>query len=159
MLPASNMKIVTAVTALAALGPEARFTTRVRAGATPADIVLEGGGDPLLSTKDLRKLADATAAALPAGAPVVVHVDDDLFPDTGRAPGLDALVHPVRRRPPSSRWPACATTAPTPAPTPRVFAKRLQRRAFPRPSARTPTPARAPSSPSPRATPSTRPCA
>ena len=31
MRPASNMKIVTAVTALAALGPEARFTTRVRA--------------------------------------------------------------------------------------------------------------------------------
>jgi D-alanyl-D-alanine carboxypeptidase/D-alanyl-D-alanine-endopeptidase (penicillin-binding protein 4) len=87
MRPASNMKIVTAVTALAALGPDARFTTRVRAGATPADIVLEGGGDPLLSTKELRKLADATAAVLPAGAPVVVHVDDDLFPDTARGPG------------------------------------------------------------------------
>ena len=87
MLPASNMKIVTAVTALAALGPQARFTTRVRAGATPADIVLEGGGDPLLSTTELRKLANKTARALPAGTPVVVHVDDDLFPDTNRAPG------------------------------------------------------------------------
>jgi D-alanyl-D-alanine carboxypeptidase len=67
MRPASNMKIVTAVTTLAALGPQARFTTRVRAGATPTDIVLEGGGDPLLSTKDLRKLANATAKVLPAG--------------------------------------------------------------------------------------------
>lgn len=87
MRPASNMKIVTAVTALAALGPDTRFVTRVRAGATPTDIVLEGGGDPLLSTKDLRRLATRTAKALPAGVPVVVHVDDDLFPDTPKAPG------------------------------------------------------------------------
>jgi serine-type D-Ala-D-Ala carboxypeptidase/endopeptidase (penicillin-binding protein 4) len=87
MLPASNMKIVTAVTTLATLGGQARFTTRVRAGATPADIVLEGGGDPLLSSTELRRLAKATAKTLPAGMPVVVHVDDDYFPDTGRAPG------------------------------------------------------------------------
>ena len=91
MLPASNMKIVTAVTALAALGTETRFTTRVRAGATPTDLVLEGGGDPLLSTRDLQKLANRTAAALaatvPVGTPMAVHVDDDLFPDTKRARG------------------------------------------------------------------------
>ncbi len=95
--PASNMKIVTAVTTLAALGPQARFTTRVRAGATPADIVLEGGGDPLLSTKDLRKLANATAKVLPAGTPVVVHVDDDLLPRHRPGTRLDPLVHPLRR--------------------------------------------------------------
>jgi D-alanyl-D-alanine carboxypeptidase/D-alanyl-D-alanine-endopeptidase (penicillin-binding protein 4) len=87
MLPASNMKIVTAVTTLAALGPDKLFTTKVRAGATPSDIVLEGGGDPLLSTKDLQRLANQVARALPTGAPLVVHVDDDLFPDTSRAPG------------------------------------------------------------------------
>jgi len=92
MLPASNMKIVTAVTSLTALGPDSRFVTRMRAGATPTDVVLEGGGDPLLSTADLRRLATRTAAALATagvapGTPLTLHVDDDLFPDTGRAPG------------------------------------------------------------------------
>jgi serine-type D-Ala-D-Ala carboxypeptidase/endopeptidase (penicillin-binding protein 4) len=90
MLPASNMKIVTAVTALSTLGAQARFTTRVRAGATPSDIVLEGGGDPLLSTADLQRLARRTARAIPHDVPVTVHVDTDRFPDTGRAPGWPA---------------------------------------------------------------------
>ena len=87
MLPASNMKIVTAVAALATLGADARLRTTVRQGATAADVVLEGGGDPLLTTTELRKLANRTAKALPAGTPVVVHVDDDLFPRTGKARG------------------------------------------------------------------------
>ncbi len=91
MLPASNMKIVTAVTALAAMGPDTRFTTRVRAGATPGEVILEGGGDPLLSTRELKRLARDTAATLvatvPPGSPLVVRVDDDLFADDGREPG------------------------------------------------------------------------
>ncbi len=87
MLPASNMKIVTAVTTLAALGPDAQLTTRVRTGATPADVVLQGGGDPLLSSADLRHLANLTAQTVPPGTALVVHVDDDLFPDTKRARG------------------------------------------------------------------------
>jgi serine-type D-Ala-D-Ala carboxypeptidase/endopeptidase (penicillin-binding protein 4) len=90
MLPASNMKLVTAVTALTALGGQATFSTRVRAGATPADLVLEGGGDPLLSTSDLQRLARRTARAIPHDVPVTVHVDTDLFPATGRAPGWPA---------------------------------------------------------------------
>ena len=104
----------------------------MRAGATPTDIVLEGGGDPLLSTKDLRKLANATAAVLPAGTPVVVHVDDDLFPDTGRAPGWTRSYIPsvavVRRgaRAPLGLQPR------TPAPTrSRSSRKRLQRKGIP----------------------------
>lgn len=87
MLPASNMKIVTAVTSLAALGADRRFTTRVRAGAAPGEVILEGGGDPLLSTKELQQLARQTAASLPPGTPVTVLVDDELFPSDGRAPG------------------------------------------------------------------------
>ncbi|MBI1352536.1 MAG: D-alanyl-D-alanine carboxypeptidase/D-alanyl-D-alanine-endopeptidase [Actinomycetales bacterium] len=87
MLPASNMKIVTAFNALGALGPDTRFVTRVRAGATPGELILEGGGEPLLSTRDLRRLANKSARTLPAGTPITVHVDDDLFQDTGRAPG------------------------------------------------------------------------
>ena len=160
MLPASNMKIVTAVTTLAALGPQARFTTRVRAGATPTDIVLEGGGDPLLSTKDLRKLANATAKVLPAGTPVVVHVDDDLLPRHRSGTRLDPLVHPLRRV--VGRGPRTALgLQPRPQQRMRRRSSRsgCSARAFPPPSARTPTLGRARSSPSPRATPWTRPCA
>lgn len=87
MLPASNMKIVTAVTALATMGPDTRFTTKVRAGAAPGEVILEGGGDPLLTTKELRKLANATAKVLDPSTPVVVRVDDDLFVDEGREGG------------------------------------------------------------------------
>jgi D-alanyl-D-alanine carboxypeptidase/D-alanyl-D-alanine-endopeptidase (penicillin-binding protein 4) len=131
MRPASNMKIVTAVTALAALGPDTRFVTRVRAGATPSDIVLEGGGDPLLSTTDLRKLANRTAKALPAGVPVVVHVDDDLFPDTGRGPGwtgsyipsVAASVEALARVWDYSRDPSANAAA--------VFVKRLNAKGVP----------------------------
>lgn len=131
MLPASNMKIITAVTSLAALGSGARFTTRVRAGATPNDIVLEGGGDPLLTTRDLRRLANATAAVLPAGTPLTVHVDDDLFPDTRRAPGwtrsyipsVAASVEALARLWDYSADPSANAVA--------VFAKRLQKKGFP----------------------------
>jgi D-alanyl-D-alanine carboxypeptidase/D-alanyl-D-alanine-endopeptidase (penicillin-binding protein 4) len=94
LLTASNMKIVTAVSALATMPPETRFTTKVRAGAAPADLVLQGGGDPLLSTKDLQKLAKQVATTLPAGTAVTVHVDDSLFPTTGRARGWPAQYIP-----------------------------------------------------------------
>jgi D-alanyl-D-alanine carboxypeptidase/D-alanyl-D-alanine-endopeptidase (penicillin-binding protein 4) len=91
MIPASNMKVVTAVTALAALGADRTLATRVRQGPTPTEIVLEGGGDPLLSTADLQAMAGTVAAALaaslPAGDPVVVRVDEDLFPPASRGPG------------------------------------------------------------------------
>ena len=136
LLPASNMKIVTAVTALAALGPDTRFVTRMRAGATPADVVLEGGGDPLLTTTDLRKLANRTAAALTAagiapGTPLTLHVDDDLFPDTGRAPGwtrsyipsVAASVEALARVWDYSRDPSANAAA--------VVAKRLTAKGYP----------------------------
>jgi D-alanyl-D-alanine carboxypeptidase/D-alanyl-D-alanine-endopeptidase (penicillin-binding protein 4) len=78
---ASTTKILTAVGVLHTLGPEHRFTTSVRTGATPDEIVLVAGGDPLLSSAELRELAASTAAALgftspdpdptPSGAPSV----------------------------------------------------------------------------------------
>lgn len=130
MIPASNMKIVTAVTALATMGPDARFTTKVRAGAAPGEIVLEGGGDPLLSTKELRKLAVATAATLPTGQPVTLRVDEDLFVDTGRErgwttgyiPSVDASVQPLARIWDYSRDPGANAA--------QVFAKKLRARGF-----------------------------
>ncbi len=69
LLPASTMKLVTALAALDVLEPGTRFTTGVvQVGA--GRIVLVGGGDPLLVTKrtpgraSLTDLAAATAAAL-----------------------------------------------------------------------------------------------
>src|SRR5208282_3117455 len=47
--PASTTKIVTAAAALAVLGPDYRFTTRVVHGATSDSVILVGGGDPTLA--------------------------------------------------------------------------------------------------------------
>src|SRR5690349_14539895 len=57
--PASNMKVVTAATALAVLGPEFSMRTalfgRVEGNAV-ADLVLRGNGDPTLDESDLIEL-------------------------------------------------------------------------------------------------------
>jgi len=62
--PASNVKLVTTAAALALLGPEHRYVTRVyvKKGALKGktidgDIYLKGGGDPTLVTGDLYQLA------------------------------------------------------------------------------------------------------
>ncbi|MEO5666119.1 MAG: D-alanyl-D-alanine carboxypeptidase/D-alanyl-D-alanine-endopeptidase [Nocardioides sp.] len=93
-LPASITKLLTSTAALAALGPDTRFTTRVVAGATPREVVLVGGGDPYLSSKpltpeeaattyperaDVVTLARATADALADRLRVRVVYDDSLF--------------------------------------------------------------------------------
>jgi D-alanyl-D-alanine carboxypeptidase/D-alanyl-D-alanine-endopeptidase (penicillin-binding protein 4) len=73
-MPASVTKLLTTTAALATLGPDARFTTRVLSGGR-GRIVLVGGGDPLLASKppdgtpyperaDITTLAAQTAAAL-----------------------------------------------------------------------------------------------
>jgi len=98
-IPASNLKLLTAVAALKNLGAQTRLHTRVLAGADANSIVLQGGGDVLLG-KDtsqpgktvghagMTTLAAQTAAALKAAGvsgPVKISVDDTLF--TG--PALD----------------------------------------------------------------------
>ncbi len=67
MISASTMKAVTGSLALRAMGGGHRFPTWVYPGATPNEVVLRGGGDPLLTRADLRLLAARTAAALVAG--------------------------------------------------------------------------------------------
>jgi D-alanyl-D-alanine carboxypeptidase/D-alanyl-D-alanine-endopeptidase (penicillin-binding protein 4) len=57
LVPASNLKLLTALAALDVLGPTHRFTTEVRArvgagGRVDGDLWLVGGGDPLLATAD-----------------------------------------------------------------------------------------------------------
>jgi D-alanyl-D-alanine carboxypeptidase/D-alanyl-D-alanine-endopeptidase (penicillin-binding protein 4) len=49
-VPASTTKLLTVVSALASLGPEHRFTTRV-VGAGGNRVVLVGGGDPFLASR------------------------------------------------------------------------------------------------------------
>lgn len=59
--PASTLKVITALYALDRLGPTHRFTTRVwRDGDA---LILAGGGDPLLDSNDLARLARETVAA------------------------------------------------------------------------------------------------
>lgn len=69
-LPASTAKLLTAWHALETLGPEHRFTTRLwrvgevdRAGELRGDLLLEGGGDPLLDIDGLMRLAWSLRAA------------------------------------------------------------------------------------------------
>lgn len=64
MIPASTAKIATMISALELLGPDFRFQTRVLATGVPdaagtlaGDLVLAGGGDPLLTPQDLFGLA------------------------------------------------------------------------------------------------------
>jgi D-alanyl-D-alanine carboxypeptidase/D-alanyl-D-alanine-endopeptidase (penicillin-binding protein 4) len=91
--PASTMKLLTSTAALARLGDDHRFRTRVVTGAGRAQIVLVGGGDPLLSRKplpldeayparaDVQTLARATARSLRdiGRTRVRLGYDDSLF--------------------------------------------------------------------------------
>ncbi|MDQ6935682.1 MAG: D-alanyl-D-alanine carboxypeptidase/D-alanyl-D-alanine-endopeptidase, partial [Actinomycetota bacterium] len=91
--PASVMKLLTTTAALAALGPEARFSTTVRRVGSSRTIVLVGGGDPLLASSaakarrlyprraDMATLAEATVRRLNALGinQVRLSYDDSLF--------------------------------------------------------------------------------
>ncbi|MDR0284051.1 MAG: D-alanyl-D-alanine carboxypeptidase/D-alanyl-D-alanine-endopeptidase [Propionibacteriaceae bacterium] len=85
--PASSWKVLTALGALAALGEDHRFETRVVS--SPEGVVLVGGGDPFLTNKtpfltgqaSAAALADQVATALTQAGrtTVVLGYDDSLF--------------------------------------------------------------------------------
>jgi serine-type D-Ala-D-Ala carboxypeptidase/endopeptidase (penicillin-binding protein 4) len=98
--PASTTKLVTSVAALAVLGANATFTTRVVHGATPDRIIVVGGGDPTLAVNQfpaqdypqpatLASLAAETARALKSQGRTTVSVgyDTSLYAGPGMAPG------------------------------------------------------------------------
>lgn len=112
LLPASNMKVLTATAVLTVLGPKHRFTTSVARTPGSASFVLVGGGDPLLSTGDLQTLAKQAANAYradpapqPAGVRptarprVTVRIDDSLFPKPTRGPGWTGSYMPYSGAP------------------------------------------------------------
>lgn len=81
-LPASTMKVLTAMAALETYGPDHRFVTKTVSSADdPGALWLVGGGDPYLSRADLDGLAQQTAESLKkAGVTRVdLGVDASLF--------------------------------------------------------------------------------
>ena len=99
-VPASNAKLLTATAALSALGPSARFPTRVVAGAMPGSLTLVGGGDPTLAAGNPPRSdypQPATLASLAASAArwlaahhrrtVRLAYDTSLFTGPSLAPG------------------------------------------------------------------------
>jgi D-alanyl-D-alanine carboxypeptidase/D-alanyl-D-alanine-endopeptidase (penicillin-binding protein 4) len=102
LAPASTQKLLTTAAALAVLGPDHRFTTRVVSaapvdnGTVRGDLYVVGGGDPMLATpgfvtamasepltagEPLTPLADLADAIVAAG---VTHVDGALIGDDHR---------------------------------------------------------------------------
>jgi D-alanyl-D-alanine carboxypeptidase/D-alanyl-D-alanine-endopeptidase (penicillin-binding protein 4) len=79
--PASTFKVLVATAALATLGPDYRFETRLESddepygGAVMGDLYLVGSGDPSLTSDDLRAGVGALARA------GITHVEGDLVAD------------------------------------------------------------------------------
>ena len=106
VMPASTLKVLTAVAALARIDADERFVTTVRATAVPVagvlrgDLWFVGGGDPLLETADytatqvhepsaatsLEKLADAVVTAGVRSVDGAVVGDDRRYDDVRLLP-------------------------------------------------------------------------
>lgn len=134
-IPASNMKLLTAVAALRAIGPDHRFNTKVLAGPAAHQVVLTGGGDVLLGAGEsapnqvtghagIATLATATVNALQTAGTtgeLTVLVDDSLFTgptlnpawaDGDVAAGEVAPLYPLALN--SARFDPAVTTGPRP---------------------------------------------
>jgi D-alanyl-D-alanine carboxypeptidase/D-alanyl-D-alanine-endopeptidase (penicillin-binding protein 4) len=97
-VPASTLKVLTAVSALKARGPTYRLETKAVAGAAPGEVVLVGGGDPTLGGGEKRTFADGARLddlaaqvkkALGGTPPTKVVVDSSLFGAPYSGPGWD----------------------------------------------------------------------
>jgi len=109
MLPASTTKLVTAAAALRILGPDHRFVTRVyatrapdAAGVVDGDLVIVGGGDPVLSTPTYRRRVNMTRPATPLRRLAVRTARGGVTWVTGRVRG-DASV--LADEPLAAGWP------------------------------------------------------
>lgn len=86
MRPASTMKLVTAFTALSALGPKTRMPTSA-VMTSPHDVAVVGGGDSLLTSPDVVRLAKTASKRLAGRGRIRVHVVDQRFGKWVRGPG------------------------------------------------------------------------
>ena len=99
MMPASNMKIVTLAAAASVLGWDHRFTTTlettapIEGGVLKGDLIVRGGGDPSINSREGRAaavLAEWTSALRAAGITKIdgrIIGDDNAFDDEGIGPG------------------------------------------------------------------------
>ena len=94
MTPASNLKMYTTACALAKFGPDYRFTTTVtltgsiQDGELRGDVVLVGGGDPMLLTADLEKIAQQVVTKYKLQRIVGrVRVDNSRYTSPFKGPG------------------------------------------------------------------------
>jgi len=96
--PASNMKLVTAATALSELGPEFRLRTTLSGGldaeGTVTTLVLRGEGDPSLSYADLVSLAKRLGEQGVRRVDNIV-VDGSYFDGENLPPSFDQQPHEV----------------------------------------------------------------
>ncbi|MBT9255414.1 D-alanyl-D-alanine carboxypeptidase [Phycicoccus sp. MAQZ13P-2] len=95
-IPASTTKLVTAHNALTVLGPDRRIRTTVRQGSSSDRVIIQAGGDPMLRSSALDRMAATTARTLKARGTrtVRVYVDDDIFPKPSLATGWKASYVP-----------------------------------------------------------------
>ncbi|MBP6783260.1 MAG: D-alanyl-D-alanine carboxypeptidase/D-alanyl-D-alanine-endopeptidase [Verrucomicrobiales bacterium] len=85
-IPASSLKTLTTATALEVLGPDFRFKTRLgvsvplKDSGTEGDLILVGGGDPMLAIKDFQTWVEGLVKAGLLTIPGRVIGDGRLFP-------------------------------------------------------------------------------
>jgi serine-type D-Ala-D-Ala carboxypeptidase/endopeptidase (penicillin-binding protein 4) len=141
LTPASTMKVVTTMTAVATLGADHRFTTKTVA-ADDGTVILVGGGDPVLTDKastsvykqaSLQRLAKATASALKAKkrTTITLGYDASLFSGPSFSPywkktwkGYEARVTALEINSGKAGWRAQANPSLTAA---KAFAARLKK--------------------------------
>ena len=108
---ASTTKLATAVNALHTLGTAARFPTRIVSGRNVREVVIVAGGDPLLTSSQLRALARTTALALKAAIPAPL-------PTPTPTPGPTASPSPAPSAPTPVRFTVRVDDTLYPNPTP-----------------------------------------
>lgn len=98
-MPASTMKLVTAVVALHSLGPSFRFKTTATWNAETSTLYLTGSGDPILRSKQLKELATKVATAIGTGSKITLRVDATMYPAFTMPPGWLKSQIPFNARP------------------------------------------------------------
>lgn len=103
LIPASTMKVLTAIVALELMGKDWKPVTRVTYDASSGTLYLVASGDPLITSAQLRTLANMVANAMTTvDAPpmtMTLRVDDSLFPRPTVAPGVSPALQPQEVNP------------------------------------------------------------